>query len=72
LLYFRYAISGTSESWEKAQSKISSEKQNISTIVSIKNSESTKKRKIAETAVNIAAKEFKKLKNEGKKSKKSK
>ncbi|CAI2184113.1 17096_t:CDS:10, partial [Funneliformis geosporum] len=57
----KYAISGTSESWEKAQSKIASGKQNISTIVSIKNLESAKKRKKTEAAVDIVANEFKKL-----------
>ena len=69
-LYFRYVISGTPESWEEAQSKIASDKKNISTIVSIKNSESIKKRKATETAVDVANKEFKTLKREGKKSKK--
>ncbi|CAG8442410.1 11983_t:CDS:10 [Rhizophagus irregularis] len=68
----KYAISGTSENWEEAQSKIASGKQNISTIVSIKNSESTKKRRATETAADIVNKEHKMSKRGGKKSKKSK
>ena len=70
-MHFRYVISGTPESWEEAQSKIASGKKNISTIVSIKNSESIKKRKATETATDIANKEFKPSKRGGKKSKKS-
>ncbi|GES89741.1 DUF699-domain-containing protein [Rhizophagus clarus] len=68
----KYAISGTQESWEDAQSKIASGKQNISTIISIKNSESTKKRRATETAADIVNKEFKMSQKGGKKSKKSK
>ncbi|CAB4420905.1 unnamed protein product [Rhizophagus irregularis] len=68
----KYAISGTPENWEEAQSKIASGKQNISTIVSIKNSESTKKRRATETAADIVNKEHKMSKRGGKKSKKSK
>jgi hypothetical protein len=65
-------ISGTPESWEEVQSKIASGKQNISTIVSIKNLEPTKKRRATETAIDIANKEFKMSKKGGKKSKRSK
>jgi len=68
----KYTISGTPESWEEAQSKLASGKQNISTIVSIKNLESTKKRRATETAADIVNKEFKMSKRGGKKSKKLK
>ncbi|KAG9292175.1 hypothetical protein G9A89_023895 [Geosiphon pyriformis] len=72
----RYAISGTTEEWEVAESKISAEKlgkANFSTLVSVKNPDSTKRRKAPETAIDIAAKETK-ISKTGKKrsSKKSK
>ncbi|RHZ58217.1 hypothetical protein Glove_375g29 [Diversispora epigaea] len=64
----KYAINEASEGWEAAESQIhamaSGKKQNTSTIVSIKNLES-KKRKFTETAANILIHEEKQMKQSG-------
>ncbi|CAG8452327.1 845_t:CDS:10 [Ambispora leptoticha] len=55
----KYAISENAEEWEVAESQISNanKKGNASTTVSVKTSESNKRRKPTETAADIAAKE---------------
>ncbi|CAG8666700.1 4173_t:CDS:2 [Acaulospora morrowiae] len=64
----KYAITGSSQVWEEAESQISavtSGKKNTSTVVSIKNTESANKRKSTETAADIVAQEAKKMKQAG-------
>ncbi|CAJ0840285.1 11428_t:CDS:10, partial [Entrophospora sp. SA101] len=70
----KYAITEPSEGWDTAESVIATGKKNVSTIVSVKNMKSTKKRKHSETAMEIMKKELTKQnsKTKGKKSKKFK
>ncbi|CAG8622804.1 310_t:CDS:10, partial [Gigaspora margarita] len=67
----KYAIGGSAEGWEAAESQIKAltlgKKSNL-TVVSVKNPDSTKKRKITETAANIVNQETKMTKNKRKKS----
>jgi hypothetical protein len=57
MLDIRYAITGTEEDWDEAerQVKASLGKTKPSAIVNVKNAASTKKRKLTETAAEIAA-----------------
>ncbi|CAG8782172.1 33159_t:CDS:2, partial [Racocetra persica] len=67
----KYTIGGSTEDWEAAESQIKAltlgKKSNL-TVVSVKNPNSTKKRKLTETAANIVNQEAKKTKNKRKKS----
>lgn len=59
----RYAIASSDKDWEGAESQIavqaSGKKGSVSTVVSVRNPESTKKRKPTETAADLAAREAK-------------